>query len=64
MEESMKTTATLDFSPVALYADDDNKFSVKIDGTFFEVTTHFNTDGKQTVLEQFKNLILSERLIG
>lgn len=64
MEENEKITPAPDFSPVALYADDDNKFSVKIGGTFFEVTTHFNTEGKQSVLEQFKNLILSERLIG
>lgn len=64
MENVIQNKPTIDLSPVALYANDDNKFSVKIGGTFFEVTTHFNTDGKQTVLEQFKNLILSERLIG
>jgi hypothetical protein len=38
-------------------------FAMKIGGTTFDVNTHFNTEGKQSVLEQFKNLILSERLI-
>lgn len=64
MENIIQNRSTIDFSPTALYAEDDNKFSLKIGGTFFEVTTHFNTEGKQSVLEQFKNLILSERLIG
>ena len=55
----------IDFSPAALYADDgDNTFSVKIGGTFFDVTTHFNADGTQTVLEQFKKLILSKKLLA
>ena len=65
MVEIMKNESRLDLSPAALYADDgDNKFSVKIGGTYFDVTTHFNVDGKQSVLEQFKNLILAEKLVG
>lgn len=35
----------------------DNTFSMKIGGTIYEVTTHFNPDGKQTVLEQFAELL-------
>ena len=54
----------IDFSPATIFADDDNRFFVKIGGTFFDVTTHFNTDGTQTVLEQFKNLILSKKLLA
>lgn len=40
---------------VLLHAD--NTFSMKIGGTIYEVTTHFNPDGKQTVLEQFAELL-------
>ena len=40
---------------VLLHAD--NSFSMKIGGTVYEVTTHFNPDGKQTVLEQFAELL-------
>lgn len=65
MDNEKEYESTLDLSPAALYADDgDNTFSVKIGGTFFDVTTHFNADGKQTVLEQFKNLILSKKLLA
>ena len=41
----------------------ENKFSLKIGGTTYEVNTHFSKKGKQSVLEQFKELILSEKLI-
>ncbi len=40
---------------VLLHAD--NTFSMKIGGTIYDVTTHFNPDGKQTVLEQFAELL-------
>lgn len=41
----------------------ENEFSMKIGGTTYDVSTHFSTKGKQSVLEQFKELILSEKLI-
>lgn len=41
----------------------ENEFSLKIGGTTYEVSTHFSTKGKQSVLEQFKKLMLSEKLI-
>ena len=41
----------------------ENEFSLKIGGTTYEVNTHFSKKGKQNVLEQFKELILSENLI-
>lgn len=41
----------------------ENDFSMKIGGTTYEVNTHFSNKGKQCVLEQFKELILSEKLI-
>lgn len=40
-----------------------NTFSMKIGGTVFDVTTHFNTEGRQSVLQQFRDLILSENLL-
>ena len=49
------------FSPTL---DKDNlNFELKIGGTTYDICTHFNIEGKQSVLEQFKNLILSENLI-
>lgn len=41
----------------------ENEFSLKIGGTTYEVSTHFNQNGRQSVLEQFKELILSEKLV-
>ena len=38
-------------------------FSMKIGGTVYEVSTHFSTDGKQSVLQQFRDLLLSQNLI-
>lgn len=39
------------------------EFSMKIGGTQFDVTTHFNTDGRESVLQQFKELILAKKLV-
>ena len=33
-------------------------FSMQIGGTVYEVTTHFDTDGRETVLKQFRDLLL------
>ena len=41
----------------------DSTFEKTIGGKTYEVTTHFNTDGRQSVLEQFRDIILSEHLI-
>lgn len=41
----------------------EDEFSLKIGGTTYDVSTHFSTKGKESVLEQFKRLILSEKLI-
>ena len=35
-----------------------NEFSLKVGGTYFDVSTHFDTTGRQSVLRQFKDLIL------
>ena len=42
------------------YDDDENTPDfMKIGSTFYEVTTHFNPDGKQSVLKQFMTLLLN-----
>ncbi len=38
-------------------------FTMKIGGTVYEVATHFSTDGKQSVLQQFRDLLLTQNLI-
>ena len=37
------------------YEVDDTAFITKIGNTTYEVSTHFNAKGKETVFEQFKN---------
>ena len=41
------------------YPLDELNFTTKIGKTEYEVSTSFDISGKQTLLEQFKNLILS-----
>lgn len=41
----------------------EDNFTMKIGGTTYEISTHFNPKGRQCVMEQFKELILSEKLI-
>ena len=38
-------------------------YTMKIGGTVYEVSTNFITDGKQSVLQQFRDLLLSQKLI-
>ena len=39
-------------------------FKMKIGGTIYVVSTHFNPEGNQCVVQQFRDLILSEDLLG
>ncbi len=39
------------------YMEYEPSFTVKIGGTTFEVTTHFDPEGRQCVLEQFMELL-------
>ena len=50
-----------DYGNVRRFGEDN--FTMKIGGTTYEISTHFNPKGKQCVMEQFKELILSEKLI-
>lgn len=38
-------------------------FTTKIGGTVYEVATHFSEDGRQSVLQQFRDLLLTQNLI-
>lgn len=40
-----------------------SEFSLKVGGTYFDVSTHFDTNGRQSVLQQFKDLILLTQAI-
>ena len=51
----------LNYEGACKYGED--TFTAKIGGTVYEVSTHFNSKGTQSVMEQFKKLILSENLI-
>ena len=41
-----------------------DSFSMKIGGTVYDVTTHLKTEGKRTVLNQFKALLLASQYRG
>ena len=38
-------------------------FKIKMGGTIYEVNIHFNPEGNQSVLQQFRELLISEKLI-
>ena len=46
----------IDLAPY-LSKDGEETFKVTIGRSIYEVTTHFNASGKQSVLEQFKELL-------
>ena len=41
----------------------DRSFSLRIGGTEYLVTTHMKTEGKCTVLDQFKQLLIQNGLV-
>ncbi len=56
---SHKSTPAIEFS--SGFCDSD--FKMKIGGTVYEISTHFDADGSRCVLQQFRDLILSEDLL-
>ena len=50
-----------DYTKVRRFGEDN--FTVKIGGTTYEVSTHFSTKGKETVLQQFKDLLIELDLV-
>ena len=49
------------FDPSELLPGEDT-FEMKVGGTTYEVSTHFDTGGRQSVLEQFMALILQQKI--
>ena len=45
------------------YETDNTPFVMKIGGTTYEVSTHFSTKVKETVLQQFKDLLIELDLV-
>ncbi len=43
-------------TPKELYKDYDG-FELRIGGTTYEISTHFNPEGRQSVLQQFMDLL-------
>ena len=41
----------------------DRTFSIRIGGTEYLVTTHMKTEGKRTVLDQFKQILIQSGLV-
>ena len=48
---------------VPCFENENNSFEIKASGVTYEVTTHFNKNGTQTVLQQFMELLRSENII-
>lgn len=42
-----------------LWTEQGNNFRMNISGTEYEVSTHFDSNGKQSVLQQFRALLLN-----
>lgn len=58
---SRSDEAVVDRSKIRRFGEE--TFEMKIGGTTYEVSTHFNPKGRQCIFEQFKELILSEKLL-
>lgn len=58
---SRSDEAVVDRSKIRRFGEETIK--MKIGGTTYEVSTHFNPKGRQCIFEQFKELILSEKLL-
>lgn len=59
----MNTTEKLSFENI--FSSIDNRTTnMKIGGTVYELTTHFNSDGTQSVLQQFTELITEYNFIS
>lgn len=42
-----------------LWTEQENNFRMNISGTEYEVSTHFDSSGRQSVLQQFRALLLN-----
>lgn len=60
MEESNNPASEIDLFSKSQFSNENSTFTVKVCGTCYEVSAHFDPEGRQTLYEQFKNLILSK----
>ena len=58
---SRSDEAVVDRSKIRRFGEE--TFQMKIGGTTYAVPTHFNPKGRQCIFEQFKELILTEKLL-
>ena len=61
--KSGKTTEPAELFSQMFGNPDNVSFQIKEGNKVYEVTTHFNREGKQCVWQQFKELILAENLL-
>ena len=61
MMSNINSNKSSEFAPY--YETDNTPFVMKIGGTTYEVSTHFSTKGKETVLQQFKDLLIELDLV-
>ena len=54
--------ANNNFNITDLFDEPEDTFTMKIGGTIYEVTTHFSIDGKQSVLQQFIELLKTAKI--
>lgn len=57
----MDEKAKIELTHFGFEPDAESSFKMKIGGTVYEVTIHFNESGKQSVLQQFRDLLLSQK---
>lgn len=55
------TTSTSGFAPY--FEIDETPIVMKIGGTIYEISMHFNTKGNETILQQFEDLIFELDLV-
>lgn len=48
---------------VPCFENENNCFEINASGVTYEVTTHFNQNGTQTVLQQFMELLRTKNII-
>ena len=57
----MEDSKTYLFAPSELLSGE-GAFEMKVGGTTYEVSTHFDMDGRKSVLQQFMGLILQQKV--
>lgn len=59
--QKLRTDIPIELDRVLIFKPE-SKFRVKSADTIYEVSMHFNTEGNESILRQFKNILMSENL--